>query len=68
MDQVTVKSGREALQEITRGYDRRDVFNMDEMAFLFFSTPAKSITKDRLAGRKQRSGGLSRVSASIVER
>nr|CCA19250.1 AlNc14C66G4697 [Albugo laibachii Nc14] len=48
-----VESGIMALKEITLGYERRDVFNMDETAFSYCPMPVKSITKDRIAGRKQ---------------
>nr|CCA19284.1 DNA binding protein putative [Albugo laibachii Nc14] len=47
-----VENGRIALKEITLGYEKWDVLNMDETAFFYFSMPVKSITKDRIAGRK----------------
>ena len=52
MNLSAVESGRIALKEITLGYEKCDVFNMDETAFFYFSMPVKSITKDRIAGRK----------------
>lgn len=41
------------MQEITRGYERRDVNNLDETTFFFCTTPAKSITTEKMAGCKQ---------------
>nr|CCA27647.1 conserved hypothetical protein [Albugo laibachii Nc14] len=44
-----VDSGKIALKENTLGYEKRDVFNMDETAFFYCSMPGKSITQDRIA-------------------
>nr|CCA24721.1 CENPB protein Homeodomainlike putative [Albugo laibachii Nc14] len=49
---ITRRGGRIALKEITLGYEKRDVFNMDETAFFYCSMRVKSITKDRITGRK----------------
>nr|CCA19381.1 DNA binding protein putative [Albugo laibachii Nc14] len=46
-----VESGRIALEEITMGYER-DALNMDETTIFYCSIPVKSITKDRISGRK----------------
>lgn len=53
VDHAAATKGREAMQEISRSYERRDVYNLDETAFLFCTTPAKSTMKERMAGRKQ---------------
>nr|CCA21779.1 conserved hypothetical protein [Albugo laibachii Nc14] len=52
MNMNAVESVRIALKEITLAYEKRDVFNMDETAFFYCTMPVKSITKDRIAGRK----------------
>lgn len=48
-----VEEGRKKLQDVTQGYERRDVFNMDETAFFFCSAPSRTISTERIAGRKQ---------------
>ena len=39
-------------EQITLGYEKRDLLSMDETAFFYCCTPVKSITRDRIAGRK----------------
>nr|CCA18891.1 AlNc14C58G4354 [Albugo laibachii Nc14] len=48
-----VESGRMALEEITQGYEKRDVFNIDVTNFSCCSKPIKPITKDRIAEKKK---------------
>lgn len=50
---AAVDVGRAVLQEATRGYDKWNVFNMDETAFFYCAPPAKSISAERISGRKQ---------------
>ena len=52
VSKAAVSEGRARLQEITRGFERRNVFNMDETAFFYCASPSTSITKDNIAGRK----------------
>ena len=52
MNLNAVESGRIALEEITLNYEKRYVFNMDEISFFYCFMPVKSITKDRIAERK----------------
>ena len=51
MNLNAVESGRIALEEITMGYER-DALKMDETTIFYCSIPVKSITKDRISGRK----------------
>nr|CCA22283.1 putative CENPB/ARS binding proteinlike protein [Albugo laibachii Nc14] len=53
VNRAAVAKGREALQELTRGYERNNVFNLDETSFFFYSPKAKAISTQRMAGRKQ---------------
>ena len=58
MNLNAVDSGKIALKENTLGYEKRDVFNMDETAFFYCSMPGKSITQDRIAVRKHQKNRL----------
>lgn len=49
---AAVGQGRARLQQLTVGYELEDVFNMDETAFFFCAAPTRSISKMRMAGRK----------------
>ena len=48
-----MEKGRAALQELTRSYERHNVFNMDETAFFLSAPMAKTISTQGMAGRKQ---------------
>lgn len=41
------------LKDITGGYEKRDVFNMNNTAFFFSAAPSKTISTERIAGRNQ---------------
>ncbi|KAH9087415.1 hypothetical protein Ae201684P_000825 [Aphanomyces euteiches] len=48
-----VDNGRKAMLDLTVGYNRRDVFNMDETAYFYALAPHRSITRNRLPGLKK---------------
>lgn len=50
---AAVAEGRVRLQEITRGYDKCDVFNMDETAYFYCMPPDHSHSKNPIAGTKK---------------
>lgn len=50
---AAVEEGRIVLQEVTRGYDKCNIFNMDETAFFYCAAPEKTISTNRMSGRKQ---------------
>ncbi|KAH9152912.1 hypothetical protein AeRB84_004748, partial [Aphanomyces euteiches] len=39
--------------EETAGYEKRDVYNMDETAYFFSMEPNRSITRNRVPGIKK---------------
>lgn len=47
-----VKRGREELLRVTRNFEKRDTFNMDESAFFYCMVPSTSVSKNSMAGRK----------------
>nr|CCA17365.1 jerky putative [Albugo laibachii Nc14] len=53
VNRAAVGKGRAALQELTRSYERHNVFNIDETAFFFCAPTTKPISTQRMAGRKQ---------------
>lgn len=62
-DMSAVELGRRALQGLTASYSRTDVFNLDETAFFFTTSPPRSISSHTLAGRKQ---GKKRITVAIA--
>nr|CCA18998.1 AlNc14C61G4455 [Albugo laibachii Nc14] len=47
VSRAAVEKGGAALQELTRGYERHNVFNMDETAFFFCTPTTKTISTQR---------------------
>ena len=41
------------LQAVTSLYDKKDIYNMDETAYFYCSIPDKTISKNRIPGRKK---------------
>ena len=62
VSRAAVTEGRALLQEATRGYDKRNIFNMDETAFFYCASPSKSISTGCIAGRKQ---GKKRLTVAV---
>ncbi|KAF0717306.1 hypothetical protein AaE_010890 [Aphanomyces astaci] len=48
-----VADGRQAMMAVTRGYDAKNTYNMDEIAFFYCMTPHRSITRNRQPGTKK---------------
>nr|CCA22959.1 putative CENPB/ARS binding proteinlike protein [Albugo laibachii Nc14] len=53
VSRAAVEKGGAALLELTRGYERHNVFNMDDTAFFFCAPTTKPISTQRMAERKQ---------------
>nr|CCA16866.1 DNA binding protein putative [Albugo laibachii Nc14] len=49
---ATLEKGQCDLRRITNSYARRDIFNMDEMAYYYYTTPSGSISAAGFSGRK----------------
>lgn len=50
---AVVAAGREALREVTRGYNKRDIFNVNEAAYFYCTAPGCTYSKSSFAGLKQ---------------
>nr|CCA15756.1 DNA binding protein putative [Albugo laibachii Nc14] len=53
MSRAAIEKGRVALGELKRGYERHNVYRMDETAFFFGAPTTKTISTQRMAGRKK---------------
>ncbi|ETV91149.1 hypothetical protein H310_14160 [Aphanomyces invadans] len=49
----TVEDGRRSLLAVTSGYDKRDIYNLDETAYFYCSTPSKTVCTKGIPGRKK---------------
>nr|CCA25351.1 jerky putative [Albugo laibachii Nc14] len=50
---TAIENGRRVLQAVTSLYDKKDIYNMDETAYFYCSIPDKTISKNRIPGRKK---------------
>ncbi|KAH9152750.1 hypothetical protein AeRB84_004881 [Aphanomyces euteiches] len=48
-----VNNGRAQLIEVTRGYEKRNIFNLDETAYFYCMAQTKTICTSRIPGRKK---------------
>ncbi|RHY87597.1 hypothetical protein DYB35_009289 [Aphanomyces astaci] len=49
----SVDEGRRNLLTITAGYDKRDIYNLDETAYFYCATPSKAVCTKSMPGRKK---------------
>lgn len=47
-----VEAGREELRKVTVGYDKKNIYNMDETAFYYCAPSDKSVSSASMPGRK----------------
>ena len=50
---TATENGPHVLQAVTSLYDKKDIFNMDETVYFYCSIPGKTISKNRIPGRKK---------------
>ncbi|KAF0684591.1 Aste57867_23445 [Aphanomyces stellatus] len=48
----SVDEGRRKLNEATKDYSKRDIYNFDESAYFYCAVPTQSISSTKLSGRK----------------
>ncbi|RLN77720.1 hypothetical protein DYB28_003682 [Aphanomyces astaci] len=48
-----IHEGRRNLLTITAGYDKRDIYNLDETAYFYCTTPSKAVCTKSMPGRKK---------------
>ena len=61
MSRVEMEKCRASFQELTRGFERYNVFNMDNTVFFFCAPTTKTISTQRMEGRKQQKKKLTVV-------
>nr|CCA26103.1 jerky putative [Albugo laibachii Nc14] len=55
---TAIENERRVLQAVTSLYDKKEIYNMDETAYFYCSIPGKTISKNRISGRKKIKKGL----------
>nr|CCA22379.1 DNA binding protein putative [Albugo laibachii Nc14] len=50
---TAIENRRRVLQAVSSLYDKKDIYNMDETAYFYCSIPGKTISKNRIPGRKK---------------
>ncbi|RHY85563.1 hypothetical protein DYB35_013822, partial [Aphanomyces astaci] len=53
VSEQAVEDGKRCLHEVTRDYDKCNIFNMDETAYFYCTTHTKTICSARISGRKK---------------